>query len=79
MLSSSHPSRPFIIPPSQTTLSSQLSPVHLNHHLSMSNPHNNFFTADRSVNGVGLSAALFSLLPAAQLEGHDTISFRVEV
>lgn len=54
-------------------------PVHLNHHLSMPNLHNHFFTADRSVNGVGLSAALFSLPPAAQLEGHDTISFRVEL
>lgn len=77
MLSSSHPSRPFIILSSQTTLSSQLSPDHPNHHLSMPNLHNHFFTADRSVNGVGLSAALFSLPPAAQ--GHDTISFRVEV
>lgn len=39
----------------------------------MLNVHNFFFTADRSVTGVGLSAALCSLPPAVQ--GHETISF----
>lgn len=52
-------------------------PVHLNHHLPMPNLHNNFFTDDRLVTGVGLSAALYSLPPTAQ--GHDTIAFRVQI
>lgn len=41
----------------------------------MPNLHNNFFTADRSVTGVGLSAARCTLPPAVQ--GHDTIFFFV--